>query len=291
MSLAEVCNHPSMRGGRARRATLLAILTGALALLLLPACGGGSGAVEDMLRLLLRDAEGAIYADVSALYDDNDLRPIRRDAEGEWDDTGFEDDFDIDLDDLTYLVYGETDGNDLFLLGGLEDLDDLRDELDALDYDDDEIRDIEVWIDTSQSWEAVAFLDGGQVLIAEYEDTMEDVLRRLDRGSSSLYDEVEDIVSDSPGGHIVVVTGCGSDCLAVSSLEKAGSDELKLVQIALYEDEDDAEDQEDDLKDDIDDDDLPRDCDDADVDRSGSVVTFEMVCELDFFEFFTRFDL
>ena len=99
---------------------------------------------------------------------------------------------------------------------------------------------------------------------------MEDVLRRLDRGSSSLYDEVEDIVSDSPGGQIVVVASCGSDCLAVSSLEKAGSDELKLVQIAQYEDEDDAEDQEDNFKDDIEDDDLPRDCDDADVDRSGS---------------------
>ena len=287
--------HADPKPTSSRRGTLhacaAAVCALALLLLIAPACGGGSGAIEDMLRLLPRDAEGAIYADVAALYDDGDLRPIRRDAEDEWEDTGFEDAFDIELEDLTYLVYGETDGDDLFLLGGLEDLDDLRDELDDQDYDDDEIRDIEVWIDTSRSWEAVAFLDGGQVLIAEYEDTMEDVLRRLDRGSSSLYDEVEDIVSDVSGGHIVVVTGCGSDCLAASSIEKAGSDELKLVQIALYEDEDDAEDQEDDLKDDIEDEDLPSDCDDADVDRSGNVVTFELVCELDFFEFFTRFDL
>ena len=276
----------------ARRAAAVTVCALILFLFLLPTCGGGgSGAVEDMLRLLPRDADGVLYADVTALYDDDDLRPIRRDAEGEWDDTGFEDTFDIELEDLTYVVFGETDGNDLFLLGGLEDLDDLRDELDDQDYDDDEIRDIEVWIDTSRSWEAVAFLDGGNVLIAEYEDTMEDVLRRLDRGSSSLYDEVEDILSDSPGGQIVVVTSCGSDCFAVSSLEKVGSDEVKLVQLALYEDEDDAEDQEDDLRDDIDDEDLPSDCDDADVDRSGEVVTFEMVCELDFFDFFLRFDL
>ena len=115
-----------------------------------------------MLRLLPRDAEGALYVDVPTLYDDDDLRPIRRDAEDEWESTGFEDDFDIELEDLTYVVYGETDGYDLFLLGGLEYLDDLRDELDDLDYDDDEIRDVEVWIDTSQSWEAVAFLDGGR---------------------------------------------------------------------------------------------------------------------------------
>ena len=113
----------------------------------------------------------------------------------------------------------------------------------------------------------------------------------MDRGSSSLYNEVEDIVSDIPGGQIVVVTDCGSDCLGASSLAKASSDELKLVQIGLYEDEDDAEDQEDDIKDDIEDDDLPRDCDDADVDRSGRLVTFELVCEADFFGYFMRFDL
>ncbi|MDE2801651.1 MAG: hypothetical protein OXK21_02060 [Chloroflexota bacterium] len=239
---------------------LLTALASLLLLLLLPACGGGgSGGIEDMLRLLPRDAEGALYADVAALYDDDDLRPIRRDAEDEWDNAGFEDTFDIELEDLMYVVFGETDGNDLFLLGGLEDLDDLRDELDDQDYDDDEIRDIEVWIDTSRSWEAVAFLDGGRVLIAEYEDTMEDVLRRLDRESSSLYDEVEDIVSDVPGGQIVVVTECGSDCIAASSIAKEGSDEMKLVQIAQYEDEDAAEDAEDDAKDDIEDDDLPSD--------------------------------
>lgn len=293
MSFTEVCKRPLKRGGRTGRAVLLAVSAAALALLLTTACGGGggSGAVEDMLRLLPRDAEGAMYVDVPTLYDDDDLRPIRRDAESEWEDTDLEDDFDIELEDLTYVVFGETDGDDLFLLGGLEDLDDLRDELDDQDYDDDDIRDIEVWIDTSRLWEAFAFLDGGRVLVAEYEETMEDVLRRLDRGSSSLYDEVEDIVSDVPGGVIVVVTECGSDCLAASSLEKVSSDEMKLVQIGLYEDEDDAEDQEDDVNDDIEDDDLPRDCDEANVDRSGPVVTFEMVCELDFFEFFTRFDL
>ncbi len=294
MSVANVRHRFSRSVERTGKAALLTMLASLLPLLFLPACGGGgggSGAVEDMLRLLPRDAEGAVYADVSALYDDDDLRPIRRDAEDEWDNAGFEDDFDIELEDITYVVFGEVDGNDLFLLGGLEDLDDLRDELDDQDYDDDDIRDIEVWIDTSRSWEAVAFLDGGRVLIAEYEDTMEDVLRRLDRGSSSLYDEVEDIVSDVPGGQIVVVTECGSDCLAASSIEKTGSDEMKLVSVALFEDEDDAEDQEDDFKDDIEDDDLPSDCDDGDVDRSGEVVTFEMVCELDFFDFFLRFDL
>lgn len=283
---------------RTRRGTLragaAAVCACALLLLLAPACGGGGGSgggvIEDMLRLLPRDAEGAFYIDVAALYDD-DLRSIRRDAEDDWEDAELEDEFGIELEDFTEVVFGETDGDDLFMLYGLDDLDDLRDELDDLDYDDDEIRGVEVWIDTSRYWEAVAFLDGGRVLIAEYEETMEDVLRRMERESSSLYDEVEDIVSDLPGGVLALVRPCGSDCLLASALQKRGSDDMKLVQIALYEDEDDAEDEEDDIQDDIDDDDIPTNCDDAGVDRSGRKVTFEMVCDLEAFKFFARFDL
>ena len=262
----------------------------ALMVLVLVACGGGSGALDDMLRLLPDDADGAIFADVNVLYDDDDLRDLRRDTEDEWDSADFEDEFDIDLEDLDYVVFGETNGDDLFLLGGLEDLDDLRDELDDLDYDDDEIRDTEVWIDSPRRWEAVAFLDGGAVLIAQYEDTMEDALRQRDRESSSLYSEVEDIVSGLSGAVIALVSSCGRDCFQASALNKENSDEVKLVQVSLQEDEDEAEDLEDDLKDDIEDDDLPRDCDDADVDRSGREVRFEMVCETDFFRFLVDFD-
>ena len=293
MSFANACQRFQRGSERTRRAVLLAALSGLLLLLLLPSCGGGggSGAIEDMMRLLPRDAEGVLYIDVAALYDDDDLRPMRRDAEDEWEDTDFEDNFDIELEDLSAVVFGEPDGYDLFLLVGLGDLDDLRDELDDLDYDEDEIRDVEVWIDTSRSWEAVAFLDGGRVLIAEYEDTMEDVLRRMERESSSLYDEVEDIASDIPNGVLVVVVECGSDCLSANALQKEGSDELKYVQIALYEDEDDAEDREEDGKDDIEDDNIPSDCKDADVDRSGRKVTYEIVCEIDFFDYFVEFDL
>lgn len=278
--------------GKMRRSILTLAFTLTLLLLLAPACGGGaggSGAIEDMLRLLPRDAEGAFYIDVAALYDD-DLRSIRRDTEDDWEDTDLEDEFGIELEDLREVVYGETDGDDLFMLYGLDDLDDLRDELDDLDYDDDEIRDVEVWIDTSRYWEAVAFLDGGRVLIAEYEETMEDVLRRMERESSSLYDEVEDIVSDLPGGVLAVVRPCGSDCFSASALQAEDSDDMKLVQISLYDDEDDAEDEEDDIKDDIDDDDIPTNCDDADVDRSGRKVTFEIICEMEAFKFFAGFD-
>ena len=261
-----------------------------LFLLLFPAHDGGSGAIVDMMHLLPREAAGVVYVDVAALYDDDDLRPLQRGAEGEWVNAGFEDAFGIELEGLTEVVFSETDGYSVFLLVGLEDLVDLRDELDDLDYNEDEIEGVEVWIDTSRSWEALAFLDGDRVLIAENEETMEDVLRQITRESSSLYHQIEHIVPEVPSGVLVVVTDCGRDCLAASALQKKSSDEMTYVQISLYEDEDDAEDAEEDAKDDIEDDDLPSNCSDAEVNRKGPKVTYELVCDLDFFDFFINFD-
>ena len=261
-----------------------------LFLLLFPAHDGGSGAIVDMMHLLPREAAGVVYVDVAALYDDDDLRPLQVGAKGEWENAGFEDAFGIELENLTEVVFSETDGYSVFLLVGLEDLVDLRDELDDLDYDEDEIEGVEVWIDTSRSWEALAFLDGDRVLIAENEETMEDVLRQITRESSSLYHQIEHIVPEVPIGVLVVVTDCGRDCLAASALQKKSSDEMTYVQISLYEDEDDAEDAEEDAKDDIEDDVLPSDCSDAEVNRKGPKVTYELVCDLDFFDFFINFD-
>ena len=277
-----------LRRRRRLHSTLALAISLTLFLLLFPACGDDSGAIGDMMRILPRGAEGVVYLDIAALYDDDDLRPLQRGAEGEWGNAGFEDAFGIELADLTEVVFSETDGYSVFLLVGLEDLVGLRDELDDLDYDEDEIEGVEVWIDTSRSWEALAFLDGDRVLIAENEETMEDVLRQITRESSSLYHQIEHIVPEVPCGVLVVVTDCGRDCLAASALQKEDSDEMKYVQIALYEDEDDAEDAEEDAKDDIDD--LPSDCSDADVNSKGPKVTYELVCNLDFFDFFINFD-
>ena len=279
-----------LRRRRRLHSTLALAISLTLFLLLFPACDGGSSAIEDMMHLLPREAAGVVYVDVAALYDDDDLRPLQVGAEGEWGNAGFEDAFGIELADLTEVVFSETNGYSVFLLVGLEDLVDLRDELDDLDYDEDEIEDVEVWIDTSRPWEALAFLDGDRVLIAENEETMEDVLRPITRESSSLYHQVEHIVPEVPSGVLVVVTDCGRDCLAASALQKKSSDEMTYVQISLYEDEDDAEDAEEDAKDDIEDDDLPSDCSDADVNSKGPKVTYELVCNLDFFDFFINFD-
>ncbi len=249
-------------------------------------------AINDTLRLLPRDTTIVLYIDLAALYYDEDLRPIRRDAENEWENLAdFEDNFNVRLQDLKNLVDADIEGWNLFVLGGLEHLDGLRDELDDLDYDEDEIRGVEVWLDGAADWEALAFLPGGVVLAAENQSTMEDVPRRRDSESSSKYDEVGDIVSDFPDDILVRLAMChrGRGCLLGIGLQKKGSDEMTLVNITLFEDEEDAEDAEEDRRDDIEDDDFPHECGGAAVDRSGLKVPFEIVCEMDSFNSYVNF--
>ena len=251
-------------------------------LLLLPliavACGdGGGGSPDDFMRMLSDDAEGIVYLDVSAIEDDNDLRDMRRSAESDWD----FDSYDLDLRDLDYVAFSEEDGGgDVYLLGGVDDLDDLRDELDDRDYDDDEIDGVEVWVDSSSTWEAFAFLPGNAVLIAYYEDDMEDMLRRRDRGGSSLMHELGNVWGALPSGFVRLVTAnCPySDCdFSGWSVEKENSQEIKEVAVFEFESSRDAERAADDIEDDYED----SDCDDPRVRQNGSRVTVEVVCDLD----------
>ncbi len=217
--------------------------------------GGGGGSAEDFIKMLSGDAEGVLYVDVAAIEDDDDLSDLRRSVESDWD----FDSYDIDLRGLDYMAYAEEDGGgDVYLLGGADDRD-LRDELDDRGYDDDEIDGVEVWVDSSSTWEAFAFLPGGAVLIAYYEEDMEDMLRRRDRGGSSLDDAMGDVWRDLPSGCLRVGLGAGNcdntwdGCEAAGvSVEKENSREGKLVMLVEFDSERDAERAEDAIEDDWD---------------------------------------
>ena len=250
--------------------------------------GGGGGSAEDLIKMLSGDAEGVLYLDVAALEDDDDLSDLRRSVESDWD----FDSYDIDLRDLDYMAYAEEDGGGhVYLLGGAGDRD-LRDELDDRGYDDDEIDGVEVWVDSSTTWEAFAFLPGGAVLIAYYEEDMEDMLRRRDRGGSSLDDEMGDVWRDLPSGYLRAGLGAANcddtwdGCEAVGvSLEKENSREGKLVMLVEFDSERDAERAEDAIEDDWDND----DCDNLAVRQSGSRIRAEVACALDEFDSFSDY--
>ena len=271
-----------------RRATRYGLLGGGAALLLLLAAGaclggggGGSagGGAEDFMQMLSDDARGVLYLDVAAIDGDVDLRDFRRSLESSW----TFDSYDLDLLDLDYVAFSEEDGGgDVYLLGGVDDRDDLKDELDDRDYDDDEIYGVEVWIDSSSTWEAFAFLPGGAVLIAYSEDDMEDMLRRRDRGGSSLDDELGDIWRELPSGHerIVIASGCDyDDCDFYGfSVEKKNSREVRIVAVFEFESERDAERAEEDIEEDANED---EDCGDIDVKQDGRMVRVEGDCDIE----------
>ena len=233
------------------------------------------------MRMLSDDAAGVLYLDVAALDGDDDLRDLRRSVESDWD----FDSYDLDLRDLDYVAFSEEDGGgDVFLLSGVDDRD-LRDELDDRDYDEDEISGVEVWVDSSSTWEAFAFLPGGAVLIAYYEDDMEDMLRRRDRGGSSLDDELGDLWRELPSGHTRVVgQGCDyADCDFIGiSFEKKNSREVRIVLVLEFDSERDAERAEEDVEEDVEESVLDdEDCGDVDVRQDGRRVWAEGDCDIE----------
>ncbi len=129
----------------------------------------------------------------------------------------------------------------------------------------------------------------GAVLIAYYEEDMEDMLRRRDRGGSSLDDELGDVWGDLPSGYVRIVTGdeCGWDGCEVYglSVEKENSREAKIVLLAEFDSARDAERAEDDLEEVVDD----GDCHDINVRQDGRRVRAEAVCDLDQFDSFSNY--
>ena len=264
---------------------------------ILAACGGGGdggGSVNDFMELLPRDAEGMVYVNTAQIMEDDDLRGLHREVAYEWASAEFSSDYGIRLRDTSYVAFAEVDNDNIYALGGLEvdDRDDLRDELDDYDYDEDEIRGVEVWVNTSAYLEAFAFLPNGSVLIAEYEDLMDDVLRRRERGGSSLQEEAGGLVSSLSSGAVMVVTPyCGQvyrsgtdDCAFFGfSVEKEGSLDFKMKLVWEFEYVDEAEDLFDELEADLEEEDalIDSDCDYARADQSESRVTLEITCDME----------
>jgi hypothetical protein len=282
--------------GCSRLRTLLLIAGLALLSLFVAACGGGGGP-EEFMRMLSDDATRIAYSDIAAISDDGDLRQLRRAMESAW---PFEPYY-IDLRDLDYVASSVEGSDPIVFFGGFDDLDGLRDELDDLDYDDDEYRDVEVWVNPSSQWESFAFLPGGNVLAADYE-ALKDLLRRRDRGGTSLYDDIGDLWSSLPSG---VMRGVYNDCnyrdcdFVGWSIAKEDSRDFKYVWTFEFESDRDAQRGLDDIEDDFglrnaDDRRTPRptptpeesvfglrSLDDPRMSRDGRRVAVEMILDLD----------
>ncbi len=254
-----------------------------LGALLGAACGGGGGSSEAdaFLKMLPGDARGMLYVNMAQLQEDGDLRYFRRMVEGQLDD-GFSSDYGINPGDVTYIAFAEVDDYDIYVFGGPEDREALRGELRDQGYEEEEIRGIEVWVHASKYWEAFAFLPNGSVLVTEDEGLTEDLLRRRDRGSASLYDEVSDVISPLSTEIAVVASpycSFSSDCVFEGvSFEKQGSWDFKMKRVFAFGSQANAEDAYNRWV-------PPLDtantyCYNEKLSRDGSSLTYEVICDM-----------
>ena len=199
----EVCD---VEGMRIRWGMLLsAALLGAAV-----AWGCGRGASDGPLELVPPDASSVTVIDVERIRGEasdrlTDVFEEVWDADSSEDLQSFFDDLvimgstdwgstprDIGFlfNDLKFLVRAalDEDGRMLILEGGF-DFEDIRDELDAADFDDDRHRGYEIWEhEEGGSSRAVALIEGrGQAVMGDT-DVVKSALETLGRGSGSLLD-------------------------------------------------------------------------------------------------------
>ncbi len=262
---------------------LLVVNLVAFGALLAAACGGGGsgqGDADAFLKMLPGDAKGMLYVNMTRLQEDGDLLNFRRMVEGQLDDD-FSSDYGISPGDVTYIAFAEVGNYDVYVFGGAGNGEALRNVLQDRGYREKEIRGVEVWERASEDWEAFAFLPNGSVLLAEDEGLMEDLLRRRDRSTSSLYDEISDVMSPLSTETAMLVTpycSFSSDCVFEGiSFEKESSWDFKLKTIIAFESEDNAEEAHDHWD--------PvtttnTHCYNEKLSRAGSSVTYEVICDM-----------
>ena len=118
------------------------------------------------------------------------------------------------LDDVETIVYVEGRGGTMWVLEGNHDLEQIRYELEDLDYEDDEYRGYEVWQEEDGT-ESLALLGEGRYVLIGVgdDDPVNDVLRSLRRDGGFLLDEEDNalgrILAKAGKGWIVTVSnGC-----------------------------------------------------------------------------------
>ena len=121
---------------------------------------------------------------------------------------------DFFLDDVEAIVYVEGRGGTMWILEGNHDLEQIRYELEDLDYKDDEYRGYEVWQEEDGT-ESIALLGEGRYVIIGVgdDDPVNDVLRSLSRDRGFLLDEEDNalgqVLARAEKGWIsTVVDGC-----------------------------------------------------------------------------------
>ena len=150
----------------------LLVITAALAIALVLACGGRGETMSpgSLLRLLPQNADSFTFADLEQLRDErlDNLEQQLASFIGE----GRLDDWEIDLDDASSLLSDSNNGDALTILRGRFVTEDVEDALDDDGLRDSVHRDVTVWSERSGGV-ALAFV-GEDVIVIGEEERVED---------------------------------------------------------------------------------------------------------------------
>jgi ABC-type branched-subunit amino acid transport system substrate-binding protein len=220
-------------------------------------CGSkGGGGAASMMNMVSENSSSFYFMDIKALRGDEDLKDVYDDMMGDVDDAL--EGCGINVDDVDRIAVS---GDDLLLLDGRFDLDELRDKLDSLDFDENDYKDIEVWESTDGTgWVALLV---NRIVIGN-EDAVQDCITVIKGGEDSLQDnpDASEVMARLPGG-VVMIWGTGEALTEIVeeeyegleagglSLGKKDADTLKMTAVLKFEDEDAAKDATDQIKDDL----------------------------------------
>lgn len=241
-------------------------------------CSLQNADATDMTKKIPEDADSFFFIDIDELRSDDDLEDFYENLEdvyGYWSEN-----FDIDLDDIDSLaMYGST-----ILIEGDFNLDDIREELEDLGYNDDEYKDVEVWkSDNGYSWVAMK----GNLIIMGSEESVKDCIKVIEEGEDSLRDDKDckDVMDRLPGGIFVMYDTVeeyqGLEASGVS-IQTKDEDTLKVTAIFKFEDEDAAEDAMDEIEDYADEEDFHH----INVDQDGDFVKATAEVDINDFDWF-----
>lgn len=221
-------------GGLAAVVVVVIILVVALS-------GGGPAVPGDPMGLVLDDASAVWQIDVRGINDGDAPRRVEQFVE-DWLEPRI-DEVDISVGDVETAIYvRNSDGySSMLVIQGSSDFEDIRDELDDLDYDDDEYRGYEFWEGgRSGYFSDVALLGDQQYVLLGFGDdpeAVQDVLKALDRDQGLLADDpdsgINKAMSKVGDGWLVVasnhcdgndIRGCEAGGVAYSGGDRDSAD-------------------------------------------------------------------
>ena len=223
------------------------------------ACGENS-LPDGALDIIPDDASSVVIWDVQLILKEG-TREYRDTFEDVIDGLG---DIAAPLNNFTTMVAARIDGEELLVLEGGFDIEQIRNELDDADYDAERYRGYEIWrVETgwqSQWWALIE--DRGQVVTGNVE-LVKSVLRALNRGSGSFFDDGDNEIARvlkkaGYGWATYAETGCNPlglrSCLAWSGAVKKGKEDhlISFTFSILFENKLAVESQIDDWEEDLD---------------------------------------